>query len=231
MTVSAIRDLPQPDAVLFDLDGTLVDTVETRIRAWSQTFEEIGIPTTRDELVPLIGLDGKRLAREVTALAGQPIDDGRSEVIDKRCGEIYESLNDNPRALPGVRRVFDTIDARGLRAAIATSSRKEQVKTSVDALGLAREPTIVDASHVQHAKPEPDLLLRAAEELGVDPSRAWYIGDSTWDMAASVAAAMIAIAVTAGSVVSREALEGAGAAVVVETLDEIADALTPPAGV
>ena len=230
MTKTAIRDLPQPDAVIFDLDGTLVDTVETRIDAWLQTFDEIAIPTTRGQLVPLIGLDGKRLAREVTALAGQPIDDDRSEVIDKRCGEIYEGLNSDPRRLPGVRRLFDTIDARGLRSAIATSSRKEQVKTSVDALGLAREPTIVDASHVEHAKPEPDLLLRAAEELGIDPSRGWYVGDSTWDMVAAAAAAMIPIGVTTGSVVSREALEGAGAATVVDTLDEIADALTPPAG-
>lgn len=230
MTVTSIRDLPQPDAVIFDLDGTLVDTVEKRIRAWLQTFEEIGVGTTRDELVPLIGLDGKRLAREVTALRGQPIDHERSEVIDKRCGEIYEGLNSDPQPLAGVRRLFDTIDARGLKAAIATSSRKEQVKTSVDALGLAGEPTIVDASHVEHSKPEPDLLLRAADELGVDPSRAWYVGDSTWDMVASVAAAMIPLAVTAGSVVTREALEGAGAAIVVETLDEIADALTPPAG-
>jgi hypothetical protein len=96
-----IRDLPQPDAVIFDLDGTLVDSVETRIRAWLQTFDEIGIATSRDELVPLIGLDGKRLAREVSALRGQPIDDGRSEVIDKRCGEIYEELNSDPRPLPG----------------------------------------------------------------------------------------------------------------------------------
>jgi phosphoglycolate phosphatase-like HAD superfamily hydrolase len=95
----------------------------------------------------------------------------------------------------------------------------------VAALDLGSEPTIVDASHVEHTKPEPDLLLRAAEELGVDPSMAWYVGDSTWDMAAAVAAAMIPIGVTAGSAVSAAALEGAGAALVVETLDEIADAL------
>ena len=112
MTATSVRDLPQPDAVIFDLDGTLVDTVETRINAWLQTFEEIGIPTSRDELVPLIGLDGKRLAREVAALRGRPIDAERSEVIDKRCGEIYEDLNRDPRPLPGVRRLFDTIDAR-----------------------------------------------------------------------------------------------------------------------
>ena len=226
MATTSIRDLPDPEAVIFDLDGTLVDTVETRIEAWRRTFEEVGVPATRQELEPLIGLDGKRLAREVCALAGQPIDDGRAEVIDKRCGQIYEELNRDPRPLPGVRRLFDAIESRGIESAIATSSRKEQVKTSVDALGLAKEPTIVDASHVQHAKPEPDLLLRAAEELGVDASTAWYVGDSTWDMAASVAAAMIPIGVTAGAAVSRQALEGAGAAVVVETLDEIADALT-----
>ena len=226
MTVIDIRDLPQPEAVIFDLDGTLVDTVETRIKAWRQVFEEVGVPTSREQLEPLIGVDGKRLAREVCALAGQPVDADRAEEIDRRCGEIYEELNRSPRPLPGVRRLFDVIDGREMHSAIATSSRKDQVRTSVDALGLSKEPTIVDASHVEHAKPEPDLLLRAAEELGVDPSKAWYVGDSTWDMGASVAAAMIPIGVTAGSAVSRLALEGAGAAVVVETLDEIADALT-----
>jgi beta-phosphoglucomutase-like phosphatase (HAD superfamily) len=226
MTTTDIRDLPRPDAVVFDLDGTLVDTVETRIQAWQQVFDEFGVQASREQLEPLIGVDGTRLAREVCALAGQPIDAKRAEVIDKRSGEIYEALNRSPRPLPGVRRLFEAIERHGAKSAIATSSRKEQVKTSVDALGLSTEPTIVDASHVEHAKPEPDLLLRAAEELEVDPSKAWYVGDSTWDMGASVAAAMIPIGVTAGSAVSREALEGAGAAVVVETLDQIADALT-----
>lgn len=229
--IARIQALPQPDAIVFDLDGTLVDSVDKRIEAWLRTFEEVSIPTSRDQLKPLIGLDGKRLAREIHALAGQPIDEDRAEVVDKRSGEIYEELNRDPQALPGVRRLFDAIDARGMKSAIATSSRKEQVTTSVDALGLASEPTIIDASHVEHAKPEPDLLLRAAEELGVDPSRTWYVGDSTWDVVASSAAAMIPIGVLVGGAVTREALEGAGAAVVVETLDEIADALTPPAGV
>jgi HAD superfamily hydrolase (TIGR01509 family) len=219
------RELPAPEAVIFDLDGTLVDTVQTRIDAWLATFEEAGIPASSELLAPLIGVDGKRLAREVAALAGEPVDDARAEDIDERSGEIYEQLNRSPRPLPGVRRLYDVIEARGLKSAIATSSRKEQVRTSVAALGLAGEPTIVDASHVQHAKPEPDLLLRAAEELGVEPSRAWYVGDSTWDMVAAVAAAMIPIGVSVGSGVSAEALEGSGAAVVVETLDEIADAL------
>ena len=93
------------------------------------------------------------------------------------------------------------------------------------ALGLDREPTIVDASHVQHAKPEPDLLLLAAKQLGVEPERLPYVGDSTWDMVAAVAAAMLPIGVTAGAAVDAAALAGAGAGAVVESLLEIADVL------
>jgi len=212
-------------SVLFDLDGTLVDTVDTRIEAWLAALEEAGFPTTRERLGPLIGLDGKRLAREIAALAGVSLDEERAEAIDKQSGEIYERLNHSPRTLPGVRELVAAIEARGLRWAIATSSRKAQVKTSVAALGLHDEPKIVDASHVEHAKPEPDLLLRAAEELEVDPARCWYVGDSTWDMVAAVAATMIPIGVTAGAAVSDAALRGAGAGVVVGSLVELAESL------
>jgi HAD superfamily hydrolase (TIGR01509 family) len=214
-----------PAAVLFDLDGTLVDSVETRIAAWLQTFAEVGLPTSREQLSPLIGLDGRRLAKEVAALAGSPIDEARAEEIDHRSGEIYESLNRSPRPLPGVRRLVDAIEARTISWAIATSSRRAQVATSVAALGLSAEPTIVDASNVAHAKPEPDLLLYAAKELGIEPGRCWYVGDSTWDMVSAVAAGMIAIGVTAGSAVDSVALVGAGAATVVPTLDDLAEIL------
>ena len=220
-----IRRLPLPLAMLFDLDGTLVDTVESRIAAWEDALAWAGLPTGRTELAPLIGLDGKRLAREVAALAGAPIDDARSEEIDRRSGEIYQHRNRAPQPLPGIDRLIAALERRAIVWAIATSSRKEQVTASVAALGLAPEPTIVDASHVEHAKPEPDLLLLAAKELGVEPAACWYVGDSTWDMVSAVAAGMIAIGVTAGSAVDAATLEGAGAATVVPTLDEVAAAI------
>jgi HAD superfamily hydrolase (TIGR01509 family) len=220
-----IDELPTPTAVLFDLDGTLVDSVTHRIDAWQQTFTEVGLPIARDRLSPLIGLDGRRLAREVAALHGQHIDHDRAEAIDRRSGELYARLNPAPAPLPGVGHIVDALEGRGIRWAIATSSRAAQVATSVAALGLAREPAIVDASHVEHAKPEPDLLLYAARELGVDPSACWYIGDSTWDMVSAVAAGMLAIGVTIGSGVDATALSGSGAAAVVETLDEVAAAI------
>jgi HAD superfamily hydrolase (TIGR01509 family) len=221
-----LAGLPIPDAVVFDLDGTLIDTVDTRIAAWLDALAEAGMPTTRERLAPLIGLDGRRLAREIAAQTGAPIDGARAEVIDRRSGERYERLNVAPQPLPGVRDVVAAIEARGLRWAIATSSRKDQVAASVAALGLGVEPMIVDASHVEHAKPEPDLLLLAAEQLGVEPARCWYIGDSPWDMVAAVAAGMVPIGVTAGAAVDEAALEAAGAAVVVERLSDVAEALT-----
>ena len=117
------------------------------------------------------------------------------------------------------------IEAASIDWAIATSSRKDQVKTSVDALGLQHEPAIIDASHVKNAKPEPDLLLYAAKELGAEPGRCWYVGDSTWDMVSAVAAGMVAIGVVAGSAVGGDALRSAGAAVVVPDLAELAEAV------
>ena len=223
--VTGIDAFRLPAAVLFDLDGTLVDTVETRIASWERALADAGLPTGRERLAPLIGLDGKRLASEIAALAGKPIDDVRAEEIDKASGEIYERRNVAPRPLPGLGRLVDALERHGIRWAIATSSRKEQVTTSVAALGLAGEPMIVDASHVKHAKPEPDLLLLAANQLEIEPAACWYVGDSTWDMVSAVAAGMIAIGVTVGSAVDAATLRGAGAAVVVETLDEIAATL------
>ncbi|HEY3073048.1 MAG TPA: HAD family phosphatase [Candidatus Limnocylindrales bacterium] len=226
----ALQELPRPSAVVFDLDGTLVDTVEIRIEAWRQALGDAGFPTTREQLGPLIGVDGKRLAREIAAAAGRPIDDRRAEEIDKACGEVFEGLNTDPRPLPGVRALVSALEEQGSRWGIATSSRREQVARSVNALELPREPAIIDGSRVEHAKPEPDLLLLAARELEVDPARCWYVGDSTWDMVSAVAAGMIAVGVTAGSAVDMQALTGAGAQLVVERLDDLVPLLASGRG-
>jgi HAD superfamily hydrolase (TIGR01509 family) len=219
------RRLQRPDGLIFDLDGTLVDTVAARIESWLEAFEGAGIAADRDQIGPMIGMDGKRLAREVANAVGRRLSDDEVETIDRASGEAFDRLNRSPRPLPGVPDAIAAIEAVGLRWVIATSSRREQVAASVAALGLAREPEIVDGSQVKHAKPAPDLLLLAAERLGAAPARCWAAGDSTWDMRASAAAGMTGIGVTAGSAVSREALLEAGAAVVVATLAELASLL------
>jgi HAD superfamily hydrolase (TIGR01509 family) len=221
--MSTTSSLPRPGAVILDLDGTLVDTVETRIRAWLAVFAEEGIPATRAQVAPLIGSDGRFLARKVARQANIRMPDGRDERIDRRSGEIYQRLNRDPRPLPGARELLERLEGAGVRWAIATSSRREQVGASVDALGLASEPTVVDGSNVEHAKPEPDLLLLAARELGTAPAACWYVGDSTWDMRAADSAGMLPVAVTAGSAVSADELRSAGAQVVVPDLGALAD--------
>lgn len=212
----------RPAAVVFDLDGTLVDTVVARIDAWETVFGEFGIPVVRSRLEPMIGMDGRRLAADVAAAAGTPIDAAAAEVIDRRAGALFDQLNRDPRPLPGARDALARLDAAKMSWAIATSSRAEQVVASVAALRLDHDPRIVDGSSVERAKPAPDLLLLAARQLGAKPEECWYVGDSTWDMQAAVAARMVAIGVLAGAAVGAEALREAGATAVLDTLDQLA---------
>ena len=210
----------QPTAWIFDLDGTLVDTVETRIVAWLRTFEEQRIPANRALVAGLIGSDGRRLARIVAKAAGQTLDSNREEDIDRRAGEIYSELNLDPKTLPGALELLQTLDESGRRWAIATSSRREQVDASIKALARSRRPIVIDGSNVDRAKPAPDLLLFAARELGVEPTRCCYVGDAIWDMQAAVAAGMPAIGVVSGSATGGE-LAGAGALFTVKDLTEL----------
>ena len=217
--------IPRPGGLIFDLDGTLVDTVSRRIAGWVEALAQAGVSATPEQIAPMIGMDGRRLARLVAAAAGRELPEDEIEATDRAAGAAFDRLNRAPRPLPGANAALAAADAAGLPWVIATSSRKEQVAVSVAALGLATAPLIVDGSHVKHAKPAPDLLLLAAERLGVAPARCWAVGDSTWDMRAAVAGGMTAIGVTAGSAVSKDALLEAGAAHVVLTLDELIVAL------
>jgi len=210
----------QPAAWIFDLDGTLVDTVETRITAWLRTFEEFRIPANREQVARLIGSDGRRLARVVAEAAGQTSDSQPEEDIDRRAGENFSALNLEPRVLSGATQLLDALDQHRQRWAIATSSRREQVGASVNALKLARPPLIIDGSHVEHAKPAPDLLLLAARELDIAPSNGCYVGDAVWDMRAAVAAGMPVIGVVSGSATAAELIE-AGALFTADDLTQL----------
>jgi HAD superfamily hydrolase (TIGR01509 family) len=217
--------LPRPEGLIFDLDGTLVDTVPARIDGWLEAFAAAGLEVRREDIGPMIGIDGKRLARTVAESNGRQPTEDELETLDEAAGAAFDRLNRAPRPLPGFADVLAAIEALGLRWCIATSSRAEQVTTSVAALGLAAPPEIVDGSHVEHAKPAPDLLLLAAARLGLPPERCWAVGDSTWDMRATVAAGETPIGVLAGSAVREADLADAGASRVLPTLEDLAELL------
>ena len=218
-------NVPRPDGLIFDLDGTLVDTVQARIDGWVDALDAAGLSSSADEIGPMIGMDGKRLAREVAKHADRTLSEDEVEAIDHAAGAAFDRRNHAPRPLPGLAETLDAIERCGARWVIATSSRAQQVRGSVAALQLEDSPDIVDGSHVEHAKPAPDLLLLAAERLGVAPEGCWAVGDSTWDVRAAVAAGMTPVAVTAGSAVAADDLREAGAAVVLPTLAALAGLL------
>ena len=221
LEVPLASSLPRPAGLIFDLDGTLVDTVSARIDGWVEALTAVGIPATAAQVAPKIGMDGRRLAREVASDDGRELTDHEVEEIDKAAGEGFDRRNGSPKTLPGVHALLESLSDQGLPWVIATSSRAAQVKNSVAALELGHEPKIVDGSHVKHAKPAPDLLLLAAKQFGAAPERCWAVGDATWDVRAAVAGGITAVGVLAGSAVSREALLDAGAAAVIESLEEL----------
>ncbi len=209
-----------PGAVIFDLDGTLVDTVPLRVAGWIATFAEFGLRVEPEWLHLLMGADGHLVAREGARMAGRAIDDEMAERIDHRSGEHFNRLNETPRPLPGAADLLRDLASAGVPHAIATASRAGQVLASVDALGLPSRPMIVDGSHVRHAKPAPDLLLLAARRLRVAPSACWYVGDSIWDMQAARAAGMVAAGVTTGFAAAAD-LQRAGADLVAADLVDL----------
>ena len=219
-----MQGLPEPRALLFDLDGTLVDTVGLRIAAWQEALRRYGLEIDQERLSGYIGSDGRWLAREVARVAGREIDWAESDEIDRVSGALFDAKNAAPRPLPGATELLAALEDSSLSFAIATSSQPGQVQASVGALVLPAPPRIVDGSHVERTKPEPDLLLAAAARLQVEAERCWYVGDSTWDMMASSRAGMVGIGVTTGAASSAALLE-AGAAVAVPSLMELLEDL------
>ena len=212
--------LPPPRALLFDLDGTLVDTVGIRVQAWLAAFVEVGLRPDPETVGRLMGSDGRFVAREAARSVGRTLEPAEAEALDHRAGALFGQLNREPRALPGATALLAHLDRVGLPWAVATSSRPEQVHASVDALGQDHQPRVTDGSRVAHAKPAPDLLLSAAKEMEVPLAGTWYVGDSTWDMQAAVASGMVPVGVTTGAV-DAVALRAAGARLCVSSLGEL----------
>ena len=219
-----LLDLPAPRALLFDLDGTLVDTVRFRAEAWRLAFAKIGLAIDPASLPRYMGSDGRWLAGEVGRAAGRELDWAARDSLDRDAGAFFDQLNVSPAPLPGATELLTLLEASSITFAIATASQPGQVAVSVAALRLPAPPRIVDGGHVENAKPEPDLLLVAAEQLGLAPNLCWYVGDSAWDMMASAAAKMPAIGVTTGAT-DAGTLTAAGATVVIAGLPTLRDEL------
>ncbi|HEY0230102.1 MAG TPA: HAD family hydrolase [Dokdonella sp.] len=205
-----MKTSPQP-AFLFDLDGTLVDSVYQHVLAWQEALEAEGIVLSVWRIHRRIGMSGGLMMNILLRESGSVIDDARAERLRQLHAAAYNRRSALIRPLPGARELIAWLTAAGLPWAIATSGRMETAGPLLESLGvdLARTP-VITRDQVKYAKPDPDLFLAAADRLGVPIESATVVGDAVWDMLAARRARALGIGLLSGGY-SEDELERAGA--------------------
>jgi HAD superfamily hydrolase (TIGR01509 family) len=197
-------------AFLFDLDGTLVDSVYQHVIAWREALQSVGINLAVWKIHRRIGMSGGLF---VNALARELDTDLDRETLAKLPGlhaEAYFRRLESVRPLPGASELLATLTEHGVRWAIATSGVERYARPALDLLGLPQDTPLVTRDQVRYAKPDPDLFLTAAKRIGVDIRDSVVVGDSVWDMLASQRARSLGIGLLSGGY-GREELIYAGA--------------------
>jgi HAD superfamily hydrolase (TIGR01509 family) len=214
-------------AILFDLDGTLVDSVYQHVLAWREALEAGGIRLSVWRIHRRIGMSGGLMVNALARETGMRLGVDEVARLQQVHREAYRRLADQVRPLPGARELLAYLRANGVPHAIATSGKIESAQYALDALGVGKETTVVTRDMVQRAKPDPDLFLKAAEMLGADILHSFVIGDSVWDLLAARRARAMGIGLMSGGYGGDE-LERAGAyrvyqdpADLLEHLDEL----------
>jgi HAD superfamily hydrolase (TIGR01509 family) len=204
--------MPRSDsAFLFDLDGTLVDSVYQHVLAWKDALDEEGIPLSVWRIHRKIGMSGGLFTHILLRETGIDITPERVDRMRRSHARAYESRAASVRPLPGAVELLAHLSANGIPWAIATSGRMETAGHNLEALGVdpAKVP-VVTRDQVRHAKPDPDLFVTAAQRLGVDIHRSLVLGDSIWDMLAAQRARALGVGLLSGGY-GEEELARAGA--------------------
>ncbi len=217
-----------PSSFLFDLDGTLVDSVYQHVLAWSEALQAEGIELSVWRIHRRIGMSGGLFANQLLRETGADLSPERVERLQRLHGEAYRRRSADVRPLPGARALLTALTESGIPWAIATSGQRQWAEPVVARLGidLQRVP-VITRDQVRHAKPDPDLFLAAGRALSVSMDTATVVGDSVWDMLAARRARALGIGLLSGGY-GQEELERAGAyrvfddpADLLEHLDEV----------
>ncbi len=160
-------------ALIFDLDGTLVDTVYAHVFAWQRAFAEQGMPIDGWRIHRRVGMSGGLFARAAAREIGREFSPDEAEALQRRHGELFRELLPERRPLPGAVQLLADLRAAGVVHGIATSGRRPEINASLEALGVAPDLVVVERGDVERAKPEPDLFLACAERLGISPGEAY----------------------------------------------------------
>ena len=205
-------------AVLFDIDGTLVDSNYLHVDAWSRAFEDIGRPIEVWRIHRSIGMDGEKL---LDALLPEASDDERQKATELHSSH-YEGNRARLRPFARGRELLDVLARRALTVVLATSAPEGELKALRATLAIEDAIDVVtSAADVVTAKPAPDIVEVALDRAGTSPGDAIMVGDTVWDVEAAKRAGVDCIGVRSGGV-SEDELRTAGA---IAVYDDVADLL------
>jgi HAD superfamily hydrolase (TIGR01549 family) len=189
--------------VIFDVDGTLLDTNYLHVTAWWEAFRERGHDIRCADVHRALGMGSSDLVQEVLGQLDYSVIEAHSRYAGPYLGRI--------RPLPGAADLLAATARLGLRVVLATSAKAEEIDLMLDALG-ARDSigTVVSSGDVEQTKPQPDIVHRALSESGTDPDRAVMVGDAVWDMIAASRAGIGSIGLLCGGIAEAQ-LREAGA--------------------
>jgi HAD superfamily hydrolase (TIGR01509 family) len=213
-------------AVIFDIDGTLVDTREMHLAAWRQVLTEFGVPAARARLEALFGQHSDEWVRELLL----PERQGEGRAIVARKNDLFRSRLNDLRPFPGARELLRALKEAGKLLAFATGATKEELAHHLrllDAEDLA-DATAYDRE-VQRGKPAPDIYRLAGQRLGTSPADTVAVGDSLYDVEAAEAVSMDCVALLTGGF-AEEALRSAGATEVYPAIADLYEAFMNAAG-
>jgi HAD superfamily hydrolase (TIGR01549 family) len=197
-------------AFVFDLDGTLVDSVYQHVLAWREALETAGIALAVWRIHRRIGMSGGLLVHTLLRETGHQVTAEEAARLQRLHAATYVREVRQVRLLPDARELLAYLSHAGVPWAIATSGRLETARPTLELLELSPDVPVITRDQVQHAKPDPDLFLAAADRLGVPISAAVVVGDSVWDLLAARRARALGVGLLSGGY-GQEELERAGA--------------------
>jgi HAD superfamily hydrolase (TIGR01509 family) len=184
---------------LFDLDGTLVDSVYQHVLAWKEALDTEGIELSVWRIHRKIGMSGGLFTNQLLRETGIDISAERIERLRYAHAEAYRRQASRIRPLPGARELLNLLSEAGIPWAIATSGRMETAAVNLTALGVDPDRIpVVTRDQVKYAKPDPDLFLAAADRLSAPTETAVVVGDSIWDMLAAVRCGALGVGLLSG---------------------------------
>ncbi len=197
-------------AFLFDLDGTLIDSVYQHVVAWREALEGVGINLAVWKIHRRIGMSGGLFVNALARELDTRLDQETLAALPGLHADAYMRKFESVRPLPGASLLLTTLSEQGVPWAIATSGAERYARLALDLLGLRPETPLITRDQVRYAKPDPDLFLTAASTIGVDVRDSIVVGDSVWDLLAARRARALGIGVLSGGY-GREELLYSGA--------------------